>query len=112
VKETDFSRKLMVQGLLDSRSAVVLGRMQSPAGYGLCLACINGNTLRIYETDYTQRLGTLFHEIPLREITIVKSSSFVLNSFLKFDWCGDQYLLKDFTQAKEFLAIVREENKK
>lgn len=112
MKQTDFSANLARQGLVDDRAAVVLGVADSPAGNGLCLACVNGNVLRLVESDYSSRVGDVIDEIPLREIEIQKASSFALGPSLRFLYHGARYTLTRFNCAKEFLAIIQEENRK
>ncbi len=101
--------KLLQRGLIDEREAVVFCRGEGPAGYGLCLACVKGNTLRVLESDYTMRIGPIHETVELKDVTDLKSSSFVLHSYLKFRFRGDRYLLKDFGGAKQFIAVIREE---
>ena len=48
-------------------------------------------------------------ENELREIRDVKSSAFILHSYLKFTYRGEGYLLKNFGGARQFLAVIREE---
>lgn len=109
MKQTDFSRQLEQQGLVDSRAAVVFGVLDGPDGNGTCLACINGNTLRLVECGFDQKPQAVHHTIPLSEIQIVKASSFVFAPTLVFTHNGSKFKLKNFGAAKEFLAIVAEE---
>ncbi len=109
---TEFSKNLALMGLLDDRNAVVLAHIKGPDAYGLCLACVNNNLLRLLDTDLSQKPGPLYRLIPLNKIKILKASSFVLNPKLKFDHQGEQYILTQFNCAKEFIKIILEENHK
>lgn len=112
MQHTEFSQKLIDKGLLDDRNAVVFGVMNSHAGNGTCLVCLNGNTMRVFESNMTQQPISLMHEIPVSEIKITKASGFVLHPVLAFEYAGNSYELTRFSCAKEFIAIVQEENKK
>ena len=107
--KTDFIPMLREQGLVDERGAGVIALCDGPSGYGMGMACVKGGTLQIYETWYHGRPGPLTDEIELKEIRDVKSSAFILHSYLKFRYRGEGYLLKNFGGAKRFLAVIREE---
>ncbi len=105
----EFVNKLLLLDLIDEREAVVFCRGDGPAGNGLCLACVKGNTLRMLESDYTMRIGQVHETVALKDVENLKCSAFVLHSYLKFRYRGQRYLLKDFGGAKQFIAVVREE---
>ncbi len=109
MKRTEFSDSLMAMGLTDERAAVVLGVMDGPSGYGTCLSCVNGNTLRVAACGLDQKPQEILETVPLREIRILKASSFVLSPKLVFEYDGHRYTLTRFNGAKEFLEIIREE---
>ena len=109
MKRTDFSDSLMQMGLTDERAAVVFGVMDGPSGYGTCLCCVNGNTLSVVESGLDQKPRRVLETIPLREIQILKASSFALAVKLVFLYGGHRFTLTRFNCAREFLEIVKEE---
>ena len=106
MKQMDFVSGLMVNGLVDERGAGVVAHCQGPAGYGMCLVCVKGGVMRIYETDFHSRPGALVEELELKELRDVKSSAFLLHSYLKFTYRGQRYRIKDFGAARNFLDAV------
>ena len=109
MKRTDFSDSLLQKGLTDERAAVVFGVMDGPSGNGTCLACVNGNTLSIAACGYDQKPQQVLDVVPLREIRILKASSFALSPTLVFTYNDKKFKLTRFNCAKEFLEIIREE---
>lgn len=112
MQTTDFSNKLLLLGHTDERAAVVIGKISSPGLYGMVLACVNKDVLRILDTDMSSRIGRVLLEFPLKKIEIEKARSFVLAPKLRFTYKGMHYELTNFNCAKEFIPIVLEENKK
>lgn len=105
--------KALSENLIDERKVLAFSTAKAlPGGeYGLCLLCLNGNTLRVYDTDFSQNIGRMMYKIELNSISNVKSSSFVLQRYLKFEYRGNQYHLANFGDAKRILeAILQESN--
>jgi hypothetical protein len=80
--------------------------------YGLCLLCVNGNTLGIYDTDFNQNIGKMMYNITLNRIDNIKSSSFVLKRYLEFEYESKTYHFADFGDAKRIIVIIMEESMK
>lgn len=92
-KQELFLAKVKSKNLSDDRNAVVVANAKKlPNGeYGLCLLSINGNILRISDTNFKQEIGSVLYEIPLNQISNVKASSFVFNRYLKFIYKNQQF---------------------
>ena len=107
-KQEAYLKDLLIRGLVDNRKvAVVSNAKKLPNGeYGLCLLCLNGSELAIYDTDFHQNVGPKLYTIDLKQVSGFKSSSFIFNRFIKFTYQGFQYALADFGDAKNFIAAV------
>lgn len=112
MKTTDFSNKLLLLGHTDERAAVVIGKISGAGMYGMVLACINKDVLRLLDTDMSSKIGRVIAEFPLKKIEIEKTSSFVFGPLLRFNYRGVRYELRNFNCAKDFISIVLEENKR
>lgn len=106
--------KAKSENLIDERKVMVFSTAKTlPNGeYGLCLLCVNGNTLGIYDTDFNQNIGEMLYKITLSRISNIKNSSFIFNRYLKFEYEGCKYHLADFGDAKRFNEVILEESKK
>lgn len=100
------------QNMIDDRNALFFANAKKlPNGeFGLCLVCINGNTMGIYDTDFSQNIGEQIYKIELNGISNIKSSSFVFNRYLKFEYTGNKYYLADFGDAKRLIDVVMAES--
>lgn len=107
-KQEAYLIDLLIRGLVDNRKvAVVSNAKKLPNGeYGLCLLCLNGSELAIYDTDFHQNVGPRLYTIDLKQVSGFKSSSFIFNRFIKFTYQGFHYALADFGDAKNFIAAV------
>ena len=110
-KQERFLKNLMIRGMIDERKiAYAAGARNLPKGeYGLCLLCILRNTLSVYELDIHQTVGEKLYDIPLKQITRLKASSFLLNSYLIFHYNGFRYKFVDFGGGKPLIDTVRTE---
>ncbi len=84
----EWSRKLLLTGCIDEREAFTMSNIKSaPNGeFGLSLLCVKGDTLTVYDTDFSGEAKQLLYSIPLAEIHDVKLSTFVLHPTLKFSY--------------------------
>ena len=112
-KQEAYLKDLLIRGLVDNRKVAVLSNAKKlPNGeYGLCLLCLNGSQLSVYDTDFSQRVGPRLYEIDLKQVSDFKSSSFIFNRYMKFTYQGFRYALADFGDAKNFLAAIMSELK-
>lgn len=110
-KQEAYLNDLLVRGLVDNRKvAVVSNAKKLPNGeFGMCLLCLNGSALLIYDTDFRQNVGHKLYEIDLKQISGFKSSSFIFNPYIKFTYQNFGYVLADFGDAKNFIAAVASE---
>lgn len=102
---------LYSDGILDYRKIMVAANAKSlpNGGQGLCLLCLNGNCLNIYDTNLKSELKELMYTIELNKTTQFKSSSFVLNSYIKFNYNNFKYVFRDFAGAKDFISAIKSE---
>lgn len=100
---------LLIRGLIDTRKqAAFMNAKRLPNGeFGLCLLCLNGNILNIYDTDLKQTVGMLMYSIDLTKITNLKASAFPINSYLKFTYDGFDYKFVDCV-AKTFYKAIED----
>ena len=110
-KQEVFLSNLLDKGLVDVRMmAVVANAKALPNGeFGLCLLCLNNNTLSVYDTDFQQNIGEKLYEIDLQCVSNFKSSSFVFNRYMKFMYDSFVYKFEGFGNAKAFLEAVSSE---
>ena len=110
-KQEVFLSGLFEKGLVDQRKIAVVANAKSlPRGeFGLCLLCLKGSLLGVYDTNFKQDIGPLLYEIDLKNISALKGSSFVFNRYLKFTYNSFHYKFADFGNAKEFIAGVSAE---
>lgn len=110
-KQEAYLKDLLIRGLVDSRKIAVCSNAKKlPGGeYGLCLLCLNGSELSVYDTDFHQNVGPRLYAIDLKQVSDVKSSSFIFNRYIKFTYQGFRYALADFGDAKNFIAALMSE---
>lgn len=101
---------LLIKGLIDIRKqAAFFSARKLPNGeYGLTLLCLKDNILNIYDTDLKQNVGILMYSVDLTKVTNFKSSTFMLNSYLKFTYEGNDYKFVDCVM-KSFYEAVKSE---
>ena len=97
-------------GFADEHKNVVFASAKKlPNGeYGLCVLGINKRVLTVCGADFSQEIGRKLYEIRLDQITDLKSSAFVFNRYLQFQYQGATYRFADFGDAKNFLCAVEE----
>ena len=107
-KQEAYLKDLLIRGIVDNRKVAVCSNAKKlPNGeYGLCLLCLNGSELAIYDTDFSQNVGPRLYSVDLKQVSDFKSSSFIFNRYMKFTYQGFRYALADFGDAKNFLAAV------
>lgn len=112
-KQEKYLNDLLIKGFVDARKlAGVANATKLPNGeVGFCLMCLNGDTLYIYDTNLKQEVGSLLYTVYLKEVTDLKTSTFMLNSYIKFNYDGFDYKLVDCVH-KELYKAIREENSK
>lgn len=105
--------KLFSEGVIDKRKMAVFSTAKGlPNGeFGLCLICLNGNLLNVYDTTSKWELKELMYSIELSKITQFKASSFVFNRYIKFCYQNFRYTFADFGNAKNFIAAIEDELK-
>lgn len=104
-------RIMKERGYIDERKALVFGVMDSPLGEFSCIAAIKGNTLRIFLSDASMKIGVMRHEFGIRSLKVTKISSFFLAPKIKFDYQNKHYTLSRFGSPKEFITVFQNENK-
>lgn len=92
--------------LMDDRHiAVCANAKKLPNGeFGLCYLLLKDDFINIYDTDMKGNLFDLLYSINLKEISNFKSSSFIFNPYLKFEYENFTYKFADFGNAKLFLS--------
>lgn len=98
---------LLIRGLVDIRKlAGVANAKKLPNGeFGFCLMCLKDSTLNLYDTNFKQEVGELLYSIDLKKVTNLKTSSFMLNSYIKFTYEGFNYKLVDCVHKELYNAI-------
>ena len=88
---------LLIRGLVDNRKlAGVANARKLPNGeFGFCLMCLNGSTLDLYDTNMKQEVGQLLYSVDLKKVTNLKTSAFIMNSYIKFNYEGFSFKLVD-----------------
>lgn len=101
---------LLIRGLVDVRKlAGVANAKRLPNGeMGFCLMCLNNSTLNLYDTNFKQEVGSLLYAVDLKKVTNLKTSSFMLNSYIKFTYEGFNYKLVDCVHKELYKAIKSE----
>lgn len=92
--------------LMDNRQlAVCANAKKLPNGeFGLCYLLLKDNFINVYDTDMKGNLFELLYSINLKQVSNLKSSSFIFNPYLKFDYENFTYKFVDFGNAKMFLS--------
>lgn len=108
-KENEFMRNALLKGVIDSREIGVMADISvSNGNSGRAWVLLNEKTLFICEIIFPAGLGETVETIHLEEAEVVKSSSFVLNTYLKLKYQGKIYSFRGFTQPKIFIAAITE----
>jgi len=109
-KQERYLDNLLLRGMVDVRKlAGVANAKKLPNGeFGFCLMCLNGSTLNLYDTNFEQEVGELLYSIDLKKIANLKTSSFILNSYIKFTYEGFNYKLADCAYKELYSAIEKE----
>ena len=98
---------LLIRGLVDNRKlAGVANARNLPNGeFGFCLMCLNGSTLDLYDTNMKQEVGELLYSVDLKKVTNLKTSAFIMNSYIKFNYEGFSFKLVDCVHKELYKAI-------
>ena len=101
---------LILRRIIDERKLTgVANAKKLPNGeFGFCLMCLNGSTLNLYDTNFKQEVGALLYSIDLKKVSNLKTSAFVLNSYIKFTYEGFDYKLADCSYKELYDAIESE----
>ena len=107
-KQDDFLKKLYEENYVDeNKMAVIASAKTLPSGeFGMCILCINKENLFIFDTDFKQNIGELLYTIDLRQITDFKSSAFIFNPYIKFNYKCARFNLTNFGNAKNFITTL------
>lgn len=102
--------RYMNQGLIDERKLCAVGNAKRlPGGeFGFVLMCLKGHHLDFYDTDIRDDIGQLLYSVDLRQVTDLKTSTFIFNSFIQFTYQGFRYKIVD-AMAKDLYNAIKEE---
>lgn len=107
-KENEFLKNAAEKGLIDERKIAVAADVACTNGNnGRAWIFLNGDTMRLYAFHGTGSLGECLECLNLKKCRVLKSSSFVLMSYLKLQDGGQIYMIKNFGNAKNFVAAVK-----
>ena len=100
--------ELLERGLVDNRKIVVFANAKNlPSGaYGLCILAVSSNTLTVFDTDFSQRIGDILYVIPLDQIKDIKASDFIFRRYLQFTYNDHRFHFADFGDARNFISAV------
>lgn len=109
-KQEKYLNGLLIRGIVDARRlAGIANAKRLPNGeFGMCLMCLNGSTLNLYDTNLKQEVGPLLYSVDLKNVANLKTSSFILNSYIKFTYEGFNYKLVDCVHKELYSAIENE----
>jgi hypothetical protein len=108
MKENVFMKNALEKGLVDDRQIAVVADISCTNGNrGRAYVFVNGDTLHLYELRRLVDLGEHVESIDLKKAKIIKSSSFVLHTYLKLEYNGYTYHFQGFAMAKIFLDAVK-----
>ena len=109
-KQEKFLSGLLIRGLVDARKlAGVANAKKLPGGeFGFCLMCLNGSSLDLYDTNFSQEVGALLYSIDLKRVTNLKTSTFIFNTYIRFTYEGFDYRLDDCLHKELYNAIKGE----
>ena len=110
-KNEKMLRDLLLRGMVDSRMmATAAHAVRLPnQSTGLCMLCINGSNLMVWEVNFRQQYGDLIFSIPLNQIHRLKFSSFLFYSYLKFDYQDFHWKFTDLPIGRDFFETIRAE---
>lgn len=107
-KENLFLKNAKEKGLIDDRNIAVVADIVSTNGNrGRGYVFINGDQMHLYELRGLTELGAHVETIDLKQVQVLKSSSFVLHTTLKLQYQGHTYSFQGFTMAKQFIEAVK-----
>lgn len=107
--ENLFMKNAKEKGLIDEREIAFAADITCTNGNrGRAWFFLNGSTLYLYEMAGFADLGAHVETIDLKNATFIKASSFVLNTWLKFQYNGYTYSMKGFAQAKKVIDAIKE----
>lgn len=108
-KENLFLKKAHEMGLLDERDIAVAADITCSNGNnGRAWVFQNGSKLFLYELRGMADMGELVEVIDLSQAVYVKSSAFLLNTYLTLTFGGHTYKFKNFAQTKRVIESIRE----
>lgn len=109
-KQDAFLQSLLERGIVDQRKLSAVGNAKRlPNGeYGYVLMCLKDHMLSIYDTDFSQNVGELLYSINLRDITDLKTSTFIFNCYIKFTFQGFRYKIDNALHKELYNAIKTE----
>ena len=109
-KQEKYLNGLLIRGIVDARRlAGIANAKRLPNGeFGMCLMCLNGSTLNLYDTNLKQEVGPLLYSVDLKNVANLKTSSFIFNSYIKFTYEAFHYKLVDCVHKELYSAIENE----
>lgn len=109
-KQDAFLESLLERGIVDNRKLSAVGNARRlPNGeYGYVLMCLKNNSLNIYDTDFSQNVGDLLYCINLRDVTDLKTSTFIFNCYIKFTYQGFKFKIDNALHKQLYTAIKKE----
>lgn len=108
-KENLFMKNAKEKGLIDEREIAVAADIACTNGNrGRAWVFINGSMLHLYELAGLAEIGAHVESLDLKDVQVLKASSFVLNPFLKLSYNGQTYSFKGFAQAKKVIEAIKE----
>ena len=111
IREDATDSGILEQGLVDEKKLAVQAKIKyTPDGKtGRCLMCLNGRNMFVYAIDEQQNLGPRLYKFMLLRVARLKTSSFVLNRYMKFRFERKDYKFVRLENAKAFNAAVAAE---
>lgn len=107
-KENKFMISLKEKGLVDDRELAFVSDIVCTNGNsGRAWVLISGDTMHLYAMAGFAALGGHVEDIDLKQVALLKASSFVLNPTMKLSFNGNTYTFKGFAQAKKLIEAVK-----
>ena len=109
-KQEAFLNGLLIRELVDTRKlAGVANAKRLPNGeFGFCIMCLKGSTLNIYDTNMKQEVGRLLYSVDLKNISKLKTSTFIFNTYISFLYDGFPFKLTDCLHKQLYAEIKKE----
>ena len=108
-KENLFLKKAHEMDLLDERDIAVCADITCTNGNaGRAWVFLNGSKLFLYEMRGMADMGELVEVLDLSQAVYLKSSTFLLNTYLSLTYGGHTYKFKNFAQSKRVIECIRE----